>query len=734
MLASSSSTITLGLLDLPEDVLKVVLSRRFLSPRTLMECACVCKAAAAVALPELYSDLLVPSFAALPLIYSTLQSRRDLAQQVRSVTASRSFVLSFEFSECESTIQECRMCPHSPIVSMSKAIQRLGLETLNNKLPMPWFVRIAKICPNLTAVDMTEIATFAIDITCLFLGLADLARILRSRLGRFQYRANPFSCVLVKDRVLESGGVLFRKPPFALDVYFVDSIDWSRKQIAVTDVMCTNTALGSSTCLTPFRDLVPLDDQLNWTIGDVTLRNNEAKARCIEQGNWVVSSWLESKRELWLKGGLVKGQDRVFDFSQRPGLIRGSAVIAASMPVLDLVTSSIEVDMRRQCRELVVDAPDPTTFLRFPPGQRQKVFNKGLALYEPLARRPMTFISLLHLSAAPFLVESTVAHFMSLFATGLPNLTHLELFKVACPIDYALHHADTLIRRPPTYPGKLLQSLTIGSFIAHPAHAHVQWPYGNTSSPKDWPLAEPWLPASNHRACRLEKLELMVRGGGVDHLVPEKAATVAIHPVTLRNLRNIRLESVKLYLPPPQLAQTDSPSFIPLSHIPSHARRLCPVNYTLVLPNLEELTLSSNAFNLSATRTSSGRNATSLVLHAIPRAPSLTHFFMFVDYVEGKSKVYTTGMVLPTVRRFPRLEHARFNYLTETQSLDQIAQEVLDEMFAPYPRELAPCPRLRCVQVNDGEPIEYYRWLLAREKPVDSGLELVQMSSLAVED
>ncbi|ORZ30444.1 hypothetical protein BCR44DRAFT_1503788 [Catenaria anguillulae PL171] len=580
----------LGLLDLPEDVFRVVLSRRFLPPSALVEVACVSKASAAVALPELFTNLLIPSIATLPLIHSTLKAHPEHAQHVRSLTASRYLALSYRLDTHEPAIQKCRPYPDSPIISLDDAVAHLGPEQpFLDQLPMPWLVRIAQLCPHLSIVDWSYMDEFNAMCAYLTLGLGPLADILRERRGRFHCRSWPLTCVLVKDRCVtpedyQSGNVRFEH-----DVYFVDSVDWGRRQVDVTDFGCSRASIGKDFCLVPFRRLVPLDEQASWSIGHALLRNSANKFDLINSGRWITSSWLKSKDNLWHNAGLAHGEDRVFDFSQAPTLVKGKITLGLPMiDLLDLLPDSFCALTHQHCTELIFDGADPGIAAATPDADKRPVIVTMIRILSTIANRPLEFVTALRFTSAYFVDESTAGSFMHVLAQGAPNLEQLDVLNTPCPPDYVLYHADALVRRY-RFPGKLLQKLSVSTYVPDPAD-HVPSP--TLSSPSGWKLAETHMPRSPPVRC-LTTLELELTGPGVDSIDSRTAAKVAIHPDILRQLTSLTLQSVQLYLPPPHLAHPHSPSFMPLAHIDT--RPYVPLTHAFTLPNLTQLNVTSNA-------------------------------------------------------------------------------------------------------------------------------------------
>ncbi|ORZ32692.1 hypothetical protein BCR44DRAFT_1439723 [Catenaria anguillulae PL171] len=722
----------LGLSDLPEDVLRLVLTRRALNPSTLLQVAFTCRAAAAIALPELCTNIHVPAIPALPSIFSTLQAHPKLAQQVRSLTTSAYMVSSSRLRQLTAIVRQCRMCPGSTIVSIAKLNKQCNTALLN-ELPMPWLTRIARLCPNLTSVDINLLNKPELRI--FFIGLVDLANILRSRKGKLSCPYVPFSCILVKDRYITPDDTHTEKDiAFVRNVYFVDSVDWSRKRFSILDNLCGSQQTVTELCLTPFRDLVPLGEQGNWAISKATLKNHSAQFDHDDFGGWSVALWLKSKRELKLKAGLVVGEDRLFDFSKAPSVFKGEVEFTVfGLEMLNPLARSVHVDPKRQCKSITTEGFDPEEWMDMPLFQQKTIPRAELQRVTTFLVRPLTHVTSLALGAAFFIDPDTVGAVMNHLARGLPNLTQLRLEEVACPVDILLNHADLLIRRS-QHPGVLLEELNVIQYVPLPAEGPTSpWPCDKLRSPASWKLAynhrpSPLAADKDSAGTRLTVLGLRLDGPGIPHIHPLDMPTVSVHPGILRNLRRLRLQFVQLYLPPHHLAQPDSPSFLPLAHIESPSsnptapltqRTVIPMNGLVTLPKVEQLVINTSSL-ICPTHPMrivprAKQNIVLSTLHALPCMPSVTELRLAVDPSHPLCGIYAMSLIPPFLYQFPTLEFVWF--FGQLECDDEWRVEMEEEMFAPYPypRELSHCPRLRCVQVNGEEPVEYYEWL-RREK------------------
>ncbi|ORZ32689.1 hypothetical protein BCR44DRAFT_1231530 [Catenaria anguillulae PL171] len=709
----------LRLLTLPRTVLAKLLSRRFMPRTALVQLACASKAAADVALPELYSTLLVGSFWALPRLCTTLESRPDLAARVHSFVAGARFILPHHVGHVIDTLGTCTLHAESAITAMRQA-RALGIGSSEkyprHKLLMPWLVHVASVCPNLINVDLAGVTTYLEALARpLMFGLLELADILRKRRGRFAMRpAAPFSCVLVENFWMAL------PMTYKIDVFFVTAMDWGKRTMDVTCQPTLKPELDDTDTIVPFRDLLGelADEDHLWTFDNVQLATAHRMGEFIPalqlyRGH--VFQWLKDPQRLWTCAGLDRTRDHMFDLSNKAKpVIKGTVTpYVHFIELAEGILRSVQVDPDRQCKTLMLDGPE------LEDGPDAPVDSDFITSYKAMFARlsddPLAWVTEFCIDIAFFIDYNTAHGLVTCMAQGLPSLTSLTIRKTNCPLDYILYLLDPLLRRD--CPGKKrIRHLTLSANV----FSHVRY-YAQLSTTSRIPL--PPLTGDRSSICmtrathgHLQSLSLELEGPGMHNLDTGKLRppTIAIHPGLVHSLTDISLKQVQVYILPARLAQPHSPSFLPIARVCEgettlFARTLLPLNHLVYLPRVRSLCMTSNCALASTL-------AAATHFHGLlPRTPNLDSLTFSVDPAHNNAQhsIWSIESIGHALLTYPCLEYAALNGITRDTRMNMAV--VTLGVLGVYPREARLCPRLLYLMVN-GKLLDHHQLEWERDR------------------
>ncbi|ORZ32699.1 hypothetical protein BCR44DRAFT_1439736 [Catenaria anguillulae PL171] len=655
----------LTFIGLPDDLLQTLTSCDYLTQIELVNLACTCKALAAAALPALYTNLHIESCTALPRLATTLHDRPDLARHVKSIRVGKTFVIQTQFAMLLPSMRQCQPYAQRSALapSMSKVTQVCG-QYVANQLPMPLLARIARLAPNLTTVDFSQVQSMGAETICLLVGFADLARILRDRRGRFLGNMEtPISCILTNYPVeCTNAGTRFGYAP---------------QQVSVTNA--SNPSL------------VSIQEQPTWAIGDVYFHTGF-------QSDSPTPTSLSKGMEGYT--GLKVGEDYVFDYASKPCIVQGKqvAVTASYAPAISSLLEAINVNVRQQCSHVVIDGPDPETLMLDPRHKMCQFHTFSVAMFSRIAQGPFANVSRL----------KTVDKIIQNIAAGFPNLVDLDLRSVACAMDRIMYHLDRLIRRTdksPVFGGKPLKTLYVSTYVASferladiqrsplqcakatRGHGSRQLDCG----PGHGYDRENTLPAQTHLRLKLVQLFILPP----QHAKPNSPSFLPlsriVHPGNWRKPTTTATATAR-----PFATRTVIPSFSVYSHC---------------------LFLSTARDRFSATpRPTVVQPAPRTVHDLLPRCPRLKSFALSTNGPHIRHRFLTRDSIPALLSQFPELTLAQcIGFSKPTRNLTIIRQmrgtradPIVAKLLAPYPRELSPCPKLRHVVVNDELLLDYH--------------------------